>query len=239
MKMEDHFKETLTRAVANEPPVVDAWDRFERRTQRGRRMRLFGAIAAAAAVAVAAVIVVPKLGSDSPQGRGIRFASPPPTVDPSPPPTVDPYAGWKTYENADDHYRLRHPADWVASENEGNREFRPPGLPGLGAGAEGTFGVDIAFFIDRAGYEISRPTQEGVRQDGREYAWFDVVLDDGARTRQYRIDWSEARCGAPPATCPAGDSMMLTASLIGEDTAEFFRRYEDIGELIIKSIERI
>ena len=82
MKMEDHFKETLNRAVANEPPVLDAWDRFERRIGRSRRWRLFAGLAGAAAVIVAAVIVVPQLGTGGTADHSAdRFSRPVRGVD--------------------------------------------------------------------------------------------------------------------------------------------------------------
>lgn len=78
MKMEDHFSETLRRAVSSEPPVIDAWSRFERRLTRRRRARLALSLVAGAATVAAAALVVPNLVPD-------RDVTP---IDPSPTPAT-------------------------------------------------------------------------------------------------------------------------------------------------------
>jgi hypothetical protein len=137
MKMEEHFKETLNRAVANEPPVLDAWDRFERRVGRSRRWRLFAGLAGTAAVIVAAAIVVPQLGTS-----GVKpgpFATQPSTVIPTDLGNPFPIDDWNTFKSADG-YEVRYPRWWVVSEFEAVWEFRPYWLKGEAVG-EPTYSV--------------------------------------------------------------------------------------------------
>lgn len=140
MKMEDHFKETLNKAVENEPPVLDAWDRFERRMGRSRRWRMVVAFAGAAAVIVAAAIVVPQLGT-----RGVKPAPPitqPPTVIQTDGsfatfPTDDwvLFRSGETYGSQNVRYEFRHPRWWKIGEHEAVFEIRPYWLPpSLGSG---------------------------------------------------------------------------------------------------------
>ena len=137
MKMEDHFKETLNRAVANEPPVLDAWHRFERRVSRSRRWRMMAGLAGAAAVIVAAVIVVPQLGTSG--VKPAPFATQPPTGIPTDFGNPFPIDDWNTFKSADG-YEVRYPRWWVVSEFEAVWEFRPYWLKGEAVG-EPTFSV--------------------------------------------------------------------------------------------------
>ena len=235
MKMEDHFKETLNRAVANEPPVLDAWDRFEQRAGRGRRVRLLAAIAAAAAVAIASVIVVPKLGSNN----AIQFppATQPPTTQPpspTPTPSVDPYAGWKTYTNTDQHYRVKYPADWMHTMFEAVHEFVPPGLRATDAtGPEGSFGVIIN--LHRVGdIEAPNPTS-GTRSDGRAEE-VDFSDEGTVIVITHRIDWSATRCNTLRTACAKGDDLVLTVRINGEDSSEFMGKYREFGDKIAASV---
>lgn len=235
MRMEDHFRDTLHRAVANEPPVVDAWDRFERRARRGRSMRLGFSLAAGLAVIAAVVFVVPRLVTDR---SGFIEPGPGPTHAP----TVDPYARWEPFGRDQEHYRLRYPTGWQLRPSEGNWEIQPPGMQGLAAGGKGSFGVEIAVLDRSIAGELANATR-GIRADGREYLRSEAVVagEGGPGVRQviYRIDWSASRCGIDPGECPAGDAFILNALIVGEDIDSFFGQYQEQGELIVNSIERV
>ncbi len=230
MRMEEHFKETLNRAVANEPPVMDAWDRFEQRAGRGRRVRLLAAFAAAAAVAVASVIVVPKLGTDG----GIGLATQPPSSSP----TVDPYEGWQTFTNPDQHYRVKYPADWNRTMFEAVFEFVPPGLPATDArGAEGSFGV---IFNVHPAETIEPPLRSDPAATGDTRASDVVETRDGSvLVITHLIDWSRTRCITLGTTCPQGDALVLTVRINGEDSREFMGTYRALAELIVDSVEYV
>jgi hypothetical protein len=236
MKMEDHFKETLNRAVTNEPPVLDAWDRFERRLGRSRRWTLMASIAGMAAVIVAAVLVVPQLMRDDGTGVTTQPTSSP-SVTPSPSPTVDPYAGWLTFENEEQLYRLKHPT-WRVGMFEAVYEFGPPGLPATDArGAEDSFGVvvnvlDASLFDTKlAPMPSAGPSQ---RASDTEESRDGTVL-----YIKHRIDWSASRCITLGTACPKGDELYLLVTIQGEDTAELMGRYREIAELIVQSIEYV
>lgn len=232
MKMEDHFKETLRRAVANEPPALDAWDRFERRLGRSRGWMLAASFAGVAALIVAAVIVVPKLGTGG--TRIIPPATQPPTTSPTP--TVDPYAGWKTFENAEQHYRLKHPAEWRVSMFEAVYEFGPRELPATDArGPQDSFGVIVnvleSSFFDKPLASTPDAGSEERASDTEE------TRDGTVLYVRHRIDWSASRCITLGTTCPEGDDLILVVTINGEDTAELMGAYREIGELIVASLE--
>ncbi len=247
MKMEDHFKETLHRAVANEPPVLEAWDRFERRLGRARRRRYAAALAGAAAVIAAAVVVVPKLGTGGvellpPLTPKPSWAYPSPTVSPT---SDDPYAdaGWSGFGDSEYHYMMRHPMHWELSTFEGEPEVRPPGLPGLAAGSAETFGVAWVVLTPDVRAAPEGPIQ--VRPDAREFVRTEDVYDEERSPAEggpvqirriiYAIDWSESACGIKLGACSEGEARTLFVSIIGEDTADFFGRFGSIGELIVQS----
>jgi hypothetical protein len=236
MKMEDHFKETLRRAAANEPPVLDAWDRFERRLGRSRRWMLMASLAGVTAIVVAAVLVVPQLGKSA-KGRGVTTQPSSPT--PTPSPTVDPYAGWKTFENAEQHYRLRYPSDWRESVFEAVYEFNPPGLPSTdGRGAEDSFGV-IVNVLESSFFE-EKPLASNPDIGPGERSSDTTERRDGTILYiSHRFDWSASRCITLGTTCPEGDDLILLVTIQGEDTAELMGTYREMGEQIIASLEYV
>lgn len=229
MKMEDHFKKTLNRAVANEPPVLDAWDRFERRVGRSRRWRLVASIAGAAAVIVAAVIVVPQLDASAP--RVVH-----PITSPS-----DPYLGWITFELPEQHYRLRYPADWKKSVFEAHWGFGPSELPFVdGRGADDSFGVVIAVLEqDLLDPPLRAKPGASPTSDERTGDSSQTALDGNVLRVVYRTDWSASRCITLQTECPPGDDLVLLVTILGEDGPEFMGRYRDIADLIRRSIEYI
>lgn len=132
MRIEEHFREILSRAVADEPPVADAWERFERRARRGRRVRLVAAAALSGAVA-AAIVFSPRL----------LASRPPRVVTPAAPGGltavyVDPVAG----------FRLRYPAEWERRERGDTVWFLPPGAPP---------GEVVETTADQSGLRIEKP----------------------------------------------------------------------------------
>ena len=225
MKIEDHFKETLHGAVASEPPVFDAWDRFERRMGRSRRWRLVASLAGAAAVITAAAIVVPQLSSKN-------------TVNPPIISTPDPYAGWLTATDPVGQWTLRHPMSWKVTQFEGVYEVLPPGEIGSVA-AEPTFSV----IISRLSEDFERPAAEGdptvergVWPGGRPYMRIPQQAGDGSVGYVYRIDWSPpcafATQGGP--LCDFEPSVLMV-HIFSSDQARFDRYAED-GDLVAKSI---
>lgn len=228
MKMEEHFKETLNRAVANEPPVLDAWDRFEQRAGRSRRIRLFAAIAAATAVAVASVIVVPKLGSNE--------VSPPFVTNP--PTTGDPYEGWKTFTPEEGVFTLRYPPTWTVVKDEMSYIVQPPGVPRGLASGEPTFAVDIQ---QRAGelYTSEFSSAEEARwADGRRFVG--KAEERGPeRSVTYRVEWGAA-FGCASDSIPTGfkqDPQTLRVAMIGS-TPKLWEHVE-VGRLVVDSIRWI
>ena len=233
MKIEDHFKETLNRAIANEPPVLDAWDRFERRVGRGRQVRLFAAIAAAASVAVASVIFVPRLASD---GGGIGLATEPPSPTPTPTATADAYAGWATYDYDPYMFTLRHPNDWRVVVFEADPEVLAPGQVATAAG-EPTMAVTLTLLdeefdspeLRRQGFDRS------TRPDGRPFIWTEKELDNGGRRVDYRFDWSSCVPGVTkPDGCIRGGRTLVVAILAG--TRELWDTYGETAERIVDSL---
>jgi hypothetical protein len=231
MKMEDHFKESLNRAVANEPPLLDAWDRFEQRVAGGLRVRLFAAIAAAAALAVASVIVVPRLGTSS----GIGLSN-----EPSSSPSVDPYAGWQTLTNPSQRYLVRFAADWTTSVFEGVQSFQPPGVEPVNKG-EPTFFVSIQL---RDGWACpTSPPKCGIagrRDDGRTFYRLEVDYGEAnvpeapngeAHLVTYAIDW---RAGCPDG-CAAEASTLFV--IVRGDTDDLWSKYSEVGLKLVDSIE--
>ena len=223
MKIEDHFKETLHRAVANEPPVLDAWDRFERRMGRSRRWRLVASLAGAAAVITATAIVVPQLSSKD-------------TVNPPIISTPDPYAGWLTATDPVGQWTLRHPMSWKVMQFEGNYEVIPPGHVGSISG-ETTFAVMIA----RLSEDFERPAADedptvvrGVWDDGRPY--MRIQQRGYSVGYMYRIDWSPpcafATEGEP--LCDFEPSVLIVHVFSQDQT--LLDRYAEEGDLVAKSI---
>lgn len=231
MKMEDHFKETLQRAVANEPPVLDAWDRFERRAGRSRQLRLFAAIAAGAAIAVASVIVVPRLGTDG----GIGLATQPPSASPTPTPTVDPYAGWSTYDYELYHFTLRHPTEWRVVLFEADPEVLAPGQKGTAAG-EPTMAVSLALLNEE--FDSPQWREKGfdrsTRPDGRPFVWTESELENGTKAI-YRIDWSTCLNSNATPSCVRTPRTLVVSILAG--TRQLWDMYGTTAEKIVTSIE--
>lgn len=225
MKIEDHFKETLHRAVANEPPVLDAWDRFERRVGRSRRWRLVASLAGAAAVIAAAAIVVPQLSS-SPVRPIPKITQPP-----------DPYAGWQFASDPVGQWTVRFPRDWRAVSFEGTYDILPPGEIGTAAGKP-TFAVYIAKLDE----ELEPPAAEGdpsvlrgVWSDGRPYLKIDLKPEDKSVVgHTYRIDWRPPCAFETPACDVAPSTLVVQVIEIGNDGR--FQRYGETGDLIARSI---
>ena len=243
MKMEDHFKETLARAVADEPPVVDAWSRFEQRAVRGRRVHVAAAIAAATAVAVVSVILVPRLG---PGGR-IGLATEPPSPGPTSSRTVDPYAGWRTYEYARYDFKLRYPENWTIKIFEANPEVLAPGQKPIAAqwdsftmnaAAERTMAVTVTLLdgklFDPKWREFG--LTPGTRPDGRPFLRHVAEpLDSGGRRISYSIDWSTCFGSTGTPSCVRRARMLFVAIHIG--TKALGDAYAETGEKIVTSIE--
>lgn len=236
MKIEDHFKETLNRAVANEPPVLDAWDRFERRAGRGRQVRLFAAIAAAAAVAVASVIVVPQLGTND----GIGLSTNPPSQNP----TVDPYAGWSTYDYDLYQFTLRHPTDWRVVVFEANPEVLAPGQVATAAG-EPTMAVTLALLNEA--FDAPRLRQQGfdvsIGPAGRPFVRTEESDENGGKRVFYRIDWYYCQQQTPapgesaiPNVCYRENQTLAVTIHAGTD--RLWEQYGAVAERIVTSIEQ-
>ena len=238
MKMEDHFKETLNNAVANEPPVQDAWSRFERRVRRGLWMRGLRVAATAAVVAGAVWVAYPLVKSDNP------VIVPPATQPPTSTPIVpDPYAGWHSSANADALWMVRYPSDWYGQDAplpifEGVNELQPPDVEALEKGLP-TFAVTIRFAQGEKVYpppsgEITTNETIVQRSDGRTAYRFDSA-DHGERTVVYRIEWDA--CAAGESTCHVVSGTLIVRLIAGNNT--LWTRYGDVGEKIAQSIEHI
>ena len=235
MRMEDHFKDTLHKAVANEPPVIDAWDRFEGAVRRDRRWRLAASLAGATAVIAAAVIVVPQLGTDN---TPVTPADPPTTSSPSPSssPSVDPYAGWKSFENTSMHYRLKHPADWKMTQFEAVWEFTAPEMDFTDArGPDGSFGVIVN--VDALFNDPPLASKPGAGPDERTTEVDTTTQEGNVLVIRYRIDWSPNRCITLGTPCAPGEDQVMVFTINGEDAPAFMGKYQEIGELIRASIE--
>jgi len=220
MKMEDHFKETLHDAVANEPPALDAWDRFERRAGRSRRWRLAASLAGTAALITAAAIVVPQLStSETPRT---------PIVS-----TPDPYAGWLTAEDPVGQWTLRHPMSWRVTQFEGDYEVLPPGEVATPAG-EPTFAVTIARLSEdlEPSAAAEDPTVvRGVWEDGRPFM---RIQQRGYSVGYiYRIDW-RAPCAFETPACDV-EPATLVVHVFSTDQARL-DRYVEEADLVAKSI---
>lgn len=237
-RLEEHFKDSLTRAVANEPPVVDAWNRFERRARRDRRSRFAAAIVGVAAVAAASAVAIPRLVSNNS----------PVITQPSDSPTPDPYAGWETFTKDEHYYRVRVPQGWRVTSFEDVYEVIPDGLPGTLAG-ERTFAVSIAFFpgVPSASSPPDEPRDQsressGKRPDERPYTRWDLPAGDGSHSVRYDITWAPWTSCAPgggATLCPKDPrSGILLVQIFGSD-AELWDRYADIGEQVVASIEHL
>jgi hypothetical protein len=229
MKMEDHFKDTLHKAVASEPPALDAWDTFRQRVHRGRRVRMVASFAGAAALIVAAVIVLPKLGAEP---GGVRPESPGSTA-----PTLDAYAGWNTYENPQWGLQLRYPSDWVNSPFEGVQEFHPGSLPGLEPGMP-TFAVSVFLLGESYDAIDAGPGNytNGTAGDGEAY----LRVEQAGRQITYLVDW-RGQCGAAPActlrlilSAPQGDGSPAQVSA----ARGYWDRYVDQGERLVASVTK-
>ncbi|MGH2785352.1 MAG: hypothetical protein ACRDJ1_08820 [Actinomycetota bacterium] len=224
MKMEDHFKETLRGAVANEPPVLDAWDRFERRLGRSRRWRIVASIAGAVAVIVAAAVVVPQLGT-SPTLL-------PKVVQP------DPFAGWTTAEDPIGQWKVKHPPTWRVTQFEGVYEVLPPGEIATAAG-EPTFAVTIARLSEdlEPSAAAEDPTvQRGTWPDGRPYLRIQMQAGDGSVGYIYRIDWSPPCAFATQGTVCDFEPSTLVVHIYSSDQTRYDRYVAD-ADLVARSIE--
>ena len=234
MKMEEHFKETLNRAVANEPPALDAWDRFERRTGRGRRVRLFAGIAAATAIAVASVVVVPRLGTTP----GIGLSTNPPSTSPTP--TVDPYANFQPLQYQAESWILYHPQSWTQSAYEGVTSLQPRDVENVNKGLP-TFVVDIRLEVDTPLFpdpEGEDAKYVGARAIGGRQTYRYEASTSGTHIIKYRIDWTKPPppCPTPPGSCgPTGPRTLVVA--IRGSTDELWNKYISDAQLIADSIE--
>jgi len=234
VKMEEHFKEALNRAVANEPPAVDAWTRFEERAVHGRRVRVFAAIATATVIALASIVVVPRLG----RGSGINLAIDAPSPSSSTTTqTVDPYAGWKTYESTLHDFTLRYPEDWTVKIVEGNPEVLAPGQQTTAA-SELTMAVTLKFFNSKLYDPKWREfgLDPGTRPDGRPFLRHVAEpLDSGGKRIEYSIDWSTCfgSTGTPP--CVRSARTLFVAITVG--TKALGDEYLKTAESIVTSIE--
>jgi hypothetical protein len=226
-RLEDHFKDSLQRAVANEPPVVDAWDRFERRARRDRRVRFAAALAGVAVIAAAAAIAIPRLVPDAP----------PVVTQPSETPTPDPYSGWKEFRNDVDDYRLRYPADWRVTNYEGVHEVLAPGQPATSAG-DPTMAVTLVLFADGEPFDTPAIRAKGfdrsTRPDGRGYVVHEDEGAGGSHTVTYRFDWSSP-CAFQTPACTIGVQRLEVRIIAG--TARLWDTYEETARRIVDSIE--
>lgn len=233
-RLEEHFKDSLTRAVANEPPVMDAWDRFERRARRGRRSRFAAAIVGVAAVAAASAVAIPRLLPDR-----TEVISPPPlptagvTEGPTGSPTPNPYAGWQRFSNELHHYALRYPSDWRVTSFEDVYEVVAPGQVSSPAG-EPTMSISLAYLnekfddVDRlrsAGFDRS------TRPDGRAFVWREERASDGSGRLDYRFDWSDDCSDAADCT----PHTLVVTIYIG--TEQLRREFEMTARWVVDSIE--
>ena len=103
MKGEDLIRETMRRASGGEPPVGEAWGRFERARRRSMRVRTSIVVAAGVAAIAALVFALPGVNpgaGSEPIGRGSESPSPRPR-------------DLREYTDAVAAYRLRYPADWT------------------------------------------------------------------------------------------------------------------------------
>lgn len=239
MKIEELLSETLKRAATNEPPVIDAWARFERVANRRRVVRLVAAgLAAAAAVAVA-LVLVPELGK-----RDEGFVGPGPTESP------DPTNSWRIAISDGDGYQLRYPLDWIRGEFEGTAEFRPPGTTSLAQGHEATsFAVTVR--LDPEPYDAAlkkgglqcpggagcAPGQVLNRpgfMNGR--AFLETHLGNQVQSERYfRIDWPAGPApSCPGEPCPVPGPRALEVRVLG--SSQLWDRHRDTGELIVRTI---
>lgn len=225
MKMEDHFKETLHRAVANEPPVLDAWDRFEQRLGRARRWRYIAAFAGAAAVIAAAAIVVPQLGTN-----GVRFQ----------PPSADPYEGWPADHDPIGGWTIRIPPNWRLTQFEGVYEVLPPGEIATPA-SEPTFAVTVS----RLEEDLEPPAAQGdptvlrgTWSDGRPYLRIELKPDDGSVVGYYyRVDWRPPCAFETPGCDVSPATLVVHVFEIGDNGR--FDKYSALGELVARSIRYV
>jgi hypothetical protein len=233
MKMEDHFKETLKKAVANEPPVQDAWSRFERRIATHRRARLFASLAVAAAVIVAGAIVVPKLGHRSITAPTTN----PPSASPSETSSPGATAGWNTYERPTDSYRVKYPTDWKQAEFEGHAEIWPNAFPGPQQGAPTVF-VDVSLLNgdyrttpipSSTGVPVSGSRPTGLMPNGHPYVKY---ATDGETV--WYVDWTYY-CPAPAAGCK--DRTRTLRVMVKDTSVGIDARYLETAQTIVDSIE--
>jgi hypothetical protein len=241
MKMEDHFKETLKRAVANEPPELDAWSRFERRMHRGRNVRLFVPIAAAAAVIVAGVIAVPKLFFRT---EAIPVLTSPTPTPASPSPSPDPYAGWNYSRNAGDLWQVYYPKSWYGQMAplpifEGVASLQPPDVEPIEKGLP-TFAVSIRF---DQGSDPGRPpsgeptpaARETVARDDGRTEYRTEHDKDGMHVIVYQLAWTACAAGEPD--CREVDGTLVVRVLASNEA--LWNKYGETGDLIARSIRAI
>jgi len=238
MKMEDHFKETLNNAVANEPPVRDAWNTFERRVRVDRRRRIVGLVAAAAVIAGVAWIVYPIAGAKN--GRPIVPATQLPAQTPTAPPRP-PYAqpDWVRYKNDLLLYSIDHPKSWRGPATfEGVDSFQPNGAQPLEKGTP-TFAITIQFQqgADPAAAPSGEPTPSSSRTvegsgsiTGTRYEY-----ESGqGRTILYRFDWTACAAGVTPCQATSGTlEMRIIAS-----TDTLWKHYGGTAEKIVRTLEQ-
>jgi hypothetical protein len=230
MKMEDHFKETLRKAVANEPPVQEAWSTFERRVRRGRSIRLFTAIAATAAVVAVGVIVGPKLLRDD---TGIGVATNPPTSSPS----ANPYAGWEPRLMGERFYSFQYPRDWAEpTEFEGVQALQPEGVEPLERGGK-TFAISVRFDqgVSPASFPDSRQGWTSVQRDDAREAYRREEATDGSHVVEYRIEWRACAAGESPCRDVGGT---LNIRIFGSNDS-LWERHIDDAQLIVDSIRYV
>lgn len=228
MKIEEFLAETLKRAGADEPVVIDAWARFERRARRSRLVRLAAAGMGAAAAVAALAVVVPKLVADEPRE----------IVNPGPSESPDPTAGWKTFIDDTRSFRVKYPPEWSAFGFEGTWEIDPPGVTPLPKGAL-TFAVELRT-LDQVydnepcdGPRCPNPVREARGTiNGLPY-WLTEYADGGSHEIRYRFDFGARAC--PSDSCPAVPRT-VQARVIG-GTQELWDRYRQTGELIVGTMD--
>jgi hypothetical protein len=243
MKIEDLLAETLKRAGADEPVVVDAWARFERRARRSQRRRLIASAFAAAGVIGVLLVAVPRIGANR-EGliQGIDTSR------------------WKTYVNEREGYRFKHPADWGVHSFEGSTEVGPAELPGLSQG-EATFALQFRvvprtyvepYFCSEPELpcpsfppgvipEGPGPLAPNGSLDGRSYVRQELT-EAGSHEIQYRIDWT-VKCSLPPEApglptikgCVPPPQTLLVRVLGGSE--RLWDLYRATGETIVQTLE--
>ncbi len=238
MRLDEHFKDTMRRAVANEPPLEDAWARFERRAKRSRVTRSLVAFSGAAAVIAAGLVVVPRLLSND-----VRLGpDDTPTAEPSATP-VDATAGWRPFLNATDGYAIKQAPTWRRGWFEGHTEWNPPGFRSAIVG-EPTFAIEV--WRDFTKYtDVPPPGSPSRRSEGSLPGGEAYVRFEQDRRVTYHINWrvpDPKPCSAPPgADCTQGLPLKIATVFVdivgiaGDDRWPVFR---ENAERMARSLDR-